>query len=390
MNDRYFDGGPSPAAGPGSDMEIDDVILYNPGEYKLGDIESTRIMGPRIAAIGGGTGLSTLLKGLKDCTENITAIVAVSDDGGGSGILRSEMGILPPGDIRNCILALANAEPLMGRVFNYRFTEGSLAGQSFGNLFLAALDRICGSFDEAVKCMSDVLAITGRVLPVTTADVNLEAEFENGAKVIGESKIFRLKKMQKCRIKRVRLVPEKAEPLPEVIEAIKEADMIVLGPGSLYTSVIPNLLVGGVAEAIATSKAVKVYVCNVMTQEGETEGYTAFDHVKSLFEHSSRRLFDICLANSGPVPQDVARNYDREGACLTKIDRERFEEAKIELIERPMIDEGTNLARHDPRRLAAELMTLHARRNPRPGLSGRYDRLMVDWLRERLQQGRKK
>jgi len=374
---------------PDSDAESllnDDVILYNPGEYKLGDIESARIMGPKIAAIGGGTGLSTLLKGLKECTENITAIVAVSDDGGGSGVLRSEMGILPPGDIRNCILALANAEPLMARVFNYRFTEGSLTGQSFGNLFLAALDRICGSFDEAVKRMSDVLAITGRVLPVTTADVNLEAEFENGTRVVGESKIFRLKKQQKCRIKRVRLVPEKAEPSPEVIDAITEADMIVLGPGSLYTSVIPNLLVSGVGEAIAASKAIKVYVCNVMTQEGETEGYTAFDHVRSLFEHSSDRLFDICLVNSGQVSRNVVMNYDKEGACPTEIDRGKFAEAGIELIEKPLIAEGENLARHNPQRLAAELMAIHAKRNRRPGLSGRYDRMMVDWLCKKLRQ----
>jgi len=384
MKTRLSDAGGRSISAGAEVQPNDDVILYNPGEYKLGDIESARIMGPKIAVIGGGTGLSTLLKGLKDCTENITAIVAVSDDGGGSGVLRTEMGILPPGDIRNCILALANVEPLMSRVFNYRFTEGSLAGQSFGNLFLAALDRICGSFDEAVKRMGDVLAITGRVLPVTTADVNLEAEFENGTRVVGESKIFQMKKQQKCRIKRVRLVPENAGPSPEVIEAINDADMIVLGPGSLYTSVIPNLLVSGVGEAIAASKAVKVYVCNVMTQEGETEGYTAFDHARSLFEHSTDRLFDICLVNSGPVSRNVAMNYDREGACPTEIDREKFEQAGIELIERPLIAEGENLARHDPRRLAAELMTIHAKRNKRTGLSGSYDRMMVDWLWNKL------
>jgi uncharacterized cofD-like protein len=179
-------------------------------------------------------------------------------------------------------------------------------------------------------------------------------------------------------------VPENAEPSPEVIDAIKNADMIVLGPGSLYTSVIPNLLVSGVGEAIAASKAVKVYVCNVMTQEGETEGYTAYDHARSLFEHSTDRLFDICLVNSGTVSRDVAMNYDKEGACPTEIDREKFEQAGIELIEKPLIAEGENLARHNPRRLAAELMTIHAKRNKRPGLSGSYDRLMVDWLWNRL------
>ena len=360
----------------------DDIILYRPGEYKLGDLESARIVGPKVVAIGGGTGLSTLLKGLKECTENITAIVAVSDDGGGSGVLRTEMGILPPGDIRNCIMALANVEPLMSKVFSYRFTEGSLTGQSFGNLFLAALCRICGSFDEAVKRMSDVLAITGRVLPVTTADVNLEAEFENGAKVVGESKIFHVKKQQKSRIRRVRLVPENPEPITEVVEAIGEADMIVLGPGSLYTSIIPNLLVKGVGEAIAKSKAVKVYVCNVMTQEGETEDYTAFDHVKSIFQHSNDMLFDICLANNAPFAEHLVINYDREGAGPTVIDREKFASAGIELIERRLIGEGGMLARHDPRALAAELMAIHARKNPRPGIYGRYDRLLLDWLRE--------
>jgi uncharacterized cofD-like protein len=362
--------------------EPEDIILYRPGDYKLGDVESARIVGPKVVAIGGGTGLSTLLKGLKECTENITAIVAVSDDGGGSGVLRSEMGILPPGDIRNCIMALANVEPLMSQVISYRFTEGSLTGQSFGNLFLAALCRICGSFDEAVKRMSDVLAITGRVLPVTTADVNLEVEFENGIKVIGESKIFHIKKQQKSRIKQVRLIPENSEPIPEVIEAISEADMIVLGPGSLYTSIIPNLLVNGVVETIAKSKAVKVYVCNVMTQEGETEDYTAFDHVKSIFQHSNDMLFDICLVNTGPVAKHLVINYDKEGAGPTVIDRDQFDAIGIELIERHLIGEGEKLARHDPRVLATELMAIHARKNPRPGLYGRYDRLMLDWLRK--------
>ena len=378
MNDLMH-GSMSPESEPN-----DDVILYNPGEYKLGDIESARIIGPKVVVVGGGTGLSTLIKGLKECTENITAVVAVSDDGGGSGILRTDLGMLPPGDIRNCILALSNVEPMMNQILNYRFTEGSLAGQSFGNLFLAALNGICGSFDEAVKRMCDVLAITGRVLPVTTADVNLEAEFANGTKVTGESKIFRLKKQQKCRIKRVRLVPENPEPIPEVLEAIREADMIVLGPGSLYTSVIPNLLVRGVGKAIAASKAVKVYVCNVMTQEGETEGYTAFDHVKSLLDHSEKNLFELCLVNSTPVSKDLAMSYDKEGAGPTIIDRERFSGTGIELIERPLIEKGEKFVRHDSKRLAAELMTLHAKRNRRPGLYGRYDRMMVDWLWGRL------
>ena len=232
----------------------DEVKVYVPGRKEL-----------KIVAIGGGHGLSTMLRGLKRYTKDITAIVTVADDGGGSGMLREDLGILPPGDIRNCILALANTEPTMEQLLDYRFTEGSLAGQSFGNLFLAAMDGISGSFDEAVHRMGEVLAITGRVLPVTNQSVHLEAEFVNGSRVLGESKIFYAKKRNDCRIRQVRLVPEHPKPLPESIEAIAQADLILLGPGSLYTSIIPNLLVDGVAEAIAKSRALKILVMNIMT-----------------------------------------------------------------------------------------------------------------------------
>ena len=226
--------------------------------------------GPRIAAGGGGTGLSTLLRGLKLYTKNLTAIVTVADDGGGSGVLRQDLGMPPPGDIRHCMEALANVEPVMGELLSYRFPKdsGALGGQSFGNLILAALNGISPSFDQAVARMSEVLAITGRVLPVTTADVQLEATFENGASVVGESHIFRCKKEQDCRIRQVRLIPEDSRALPEALSAIAEADMIVLGPGSLYTSIIPNLLVDGIVDAIRRSRALKVYVCNFMTEEG--------------------------------------------------------------------------------------------------------------------------
>ena len=225
--------------------------------------------GPRIAAIGGGTGLSTLLRGLKRYTKNITAIVTVADDGGGSGRLRQDLGMLPPGDIRNCLEALANAEPLMAQLMHYRFPEGELAGQSFGNLFLAALNGIMPSFDRAVESLSQVLAITGRVLPVTNENIQLEAEFENGVRVVGESRIFQCKQEQDCRIRRVNLLPSRPKALPEAVEAIREAEMVVLAPGSLYTSIIPNLLVDGIVEAIRESRALKIYVCNVMTQEGD-------------------------------------------------------------------------------------------------------------------------
>ena len=215
--------------------------------------------GPKITAIGGGTGLSTMLRGLKKYTRNLTAVVTVADDGGGSGVLRRDIGMPPPGDIRHCMEALANVEPIMQRLLTYRFTEGGLAGQSFGNLILAALNGVTGSFEEAVSQMSQVLAITGRVLPVTSADVQLEAVFENGARVVGESKICDVKKQQDCRIHHVELIPAKPKALPAALEAIREADLLLLGPGSLYTSVIPNLLVAGVPEAIRASDALQHY-----------------------------------------------------------------------------------------------------------------------------------
>ena len=223
--------------------------------------------GPKIAAIGGGTGLSTMLRGLKKYTDRLTAIVTVADDGGGSGVLRREMGILPPGDVRQCMQALANTEPVMEQLLGYRFPEGQLKGQSFGNLLLAALNGMAGSFEEAVAMMGQVLAISGRVLPVTNADVQLEAVFENGTRVVGESHIFNAKKQQDCRIHHVSLVPEHPKALPDALRAISEADLILLGPGSLYTSVIPNLLVDGVADTIRASHAQKFYICNIMTQD---------------------------------------------------------------------------------------------------------------------------
>ncbi len=327
--------------------------------------------GPRIAVIGGGHGLSNMLRGLKDYTENLSAIVTVADDGGGSGALRQDLGMPPPGDIRNCLVALANTEPLMKQMMDYRFQEGTLAGQSFGNLFLAALNGISPSFDTAVRRMSEVLAITGRVLPVTTADVQLEAEFENGASVIGESKIFQCKKKEDCRITKVRLLPEHPKALPEALAAIREADMIVLGPGSLYTSIIPNLLVDGIVDAIRESSALKIYVCNVMTQEGETEGYTASDHIAALFQHSVQGLFRLCLVNSSPIPSDAAKRYAEEGAELLRYDAERCAALGVELVSRPIATVQDSYVRHHPDKLAQELILLHAERNVRIA-GGRY------------------
>ena len=324
-----------------------------------------RKQGPRIAVIGGGHGLSNMLRGLKEYTENLSAIVTVADDGGGSGALRQDLGMPPPGDIRNCLVALANTEPLMKELMDYRFQEGTLAGQSFGNLFLAALNGVSPSFDSAVRRMSEVLAITGRVLPVTSADVQLEAAFENGASVTGESRISYCKKKEDCRITRVRLLPEHPKALPEAVAAIAQADMIVLGPGSLYTSIIPNLLVDGIVEAIRRSSALKIYVCNVMTQEGETEGYTAADHIAAIFQHSEPGLFSLCLANSSPIPADAAARYAGEGAEPLRCDTERCAALGVEVVRRPIAVVEDGYVRHQPDDLARELIALHAGRSVR-------------------------
>ena len=338
-------------------------------------IRSARSLGPRIVVIGGGTGLSTMLRGLKTYTENITAIVSVSDDGGGSGVLREDLGMLPPGDIRNCITALANTEPTMMELMNYRFPEGINKGQSFGNLFLAALNGITGSFEEAVTRMNEVLAVTGKVLPVTNANVNLVADFENGASVVGESKIAAKKKQQNCRIHKVRLEPERPKALPHAIDAILSADMIILGPGSLYTSIIPNLLVDGIVQALEQSKAPKIYVLNIMTQDGETEGYTAFDHLHALLQHSAPHLVDACIYNTAPVPDPIQARYKTEDAEPVEMDMQRFREAGVEMYGFPLIAGGSQLARHDPALLAQAVVNVFGRCCVREGIYGAYDML---------------
>ena len=330
----------------------DEVKLYVPGRREL-----------KIVAIGGGHGLSTMLRGLKRYTKDITAIVTVADDGGGSGMLREDLGILPPGDIRNCILALANTEPTMEQLLDYRFTEGSLAGQSFGNLFLAAMDGISGSFDEAVHRMGEVLAITGRVLPVTNQSVHLEAEFVNGSRVLGESKIFYAKKRNDCRIRQVRLVPEHPKPLPESIEAIAQADLILLGPGSLYTSIIPNLLVDGVAEAIAKSRALKILVMNIMTQDGESDGYTGADHVRALLHHGAPGIIDVCIANNAVIGEAILAPYRQEGVEQLRLEREEIEAMGIQVEEYPMAT-GERYIRHDTYALASAIMEVYRRSRP--------------------------
>lgn len=318
--------------------------------------------GPAVVAVGGGNGLSAILRGLKLYTQDLTAIVTVADDGGGSGVLREDLGMPPPGDIRNCMEALANTEPLMQRLMSYRFAEGRLAGQAFGNLLLAALDGISDSFDQAVTRMSEVLAITGRILPVTNSNVQLEATFENGTSVCGESKIFAFKKEQDCRIHHVRLLPENPPALPAALEAIRRAEVILLGPGSLYTSVIPNLLVDGIADAIRESKALKIYICNIMTQDGETEGMSAADHVSALLEHGGAGLINMCLCNSAPVSPGLLERYSAEDAEPMQISRREIELLGVELVTRPLTDERSEFARHSGVKVAEAVMELHRQR----------------------------
>ncbi len=320
--------------------------------------KSILMNGPKLVALGGGTGLSTMLRGLKKYTSNITAVVTVADDGGGSGILRQDLGMLPPGDIRNCILALANTEPILEQLLQYRFKEGRLKGQNFGNLFLAAMDGISSGFEEAVRRMSDVLAVTGRVLPVTLDDVKLCAVLEDGCTICGESQIGKHNTDHSVRIERVYLEPQTVTPLNEVIDAISEADAVILGPGSLYTSIIPNLLVNGICDAIKNSTAVKLYICNVMTQPGETGGYSVFDHIRAMEEHSCKGIVDYCIINKAAIPEDLKERYLEDGAEQVRIDRDVVNEAGIKLLERDFVNIKNGYIRHEPDKLAGTVIDL--------------------------------
>ncbi len=315
------------------------------------------VKGPKIVAVGGGTGLSTMLRGLKQYTSNLTALVTVADDGGGSGVLREDLGMLPPGDIRNCILALADTEPIMQKLLQYRFQDGMLKGQSFGNLFLAAMDGISDSFEEAVKKMSDVLAVTGKVLPITLEDVRLCADIENGETILGEYNIGH-REGSKARINRVFLNQSSVKPLKEAIDAIMEADIVVLGPGSLYTSIIPNLLVDGVCDALQKTKGIIVYVCNVMTQPCETEGYTLSDHIRAIEKHSRKGIIDFCVVNTAPIPDDLSDRYKKDGAELVRVDSDVVEKMGIEIITGDFKAINNNYVRHDSNKLAKKIIEL--------------------------------
>jgi len=303
--------------------------------------------GYKIVAIGGGTGLSTLLRGLKRRTTNLTAVVTVSDDGGSSGRLQKELGVLPPGDVRNCLVALADDEALVTDLFRYRFEEGEgLTGHSFGNLFLAAMSGITGNFDAAIKESSRVLNIVGRVLPSTLSVVRLCAELDDGTIVEGESNI----PLARRKIRRVFFEPENAEPLDEVIEAIRDADAIVLGPGSLFTSILPNFLIDRITSEVAHSNAVKVYVCNVMTQPGETDHMSAADHVEALFRNAGARVCDFVIVNDEP-PHKLLGTYAEERQEPVLPDVARIEELGLVAVRDQMISEDVTV-RHDPGKLA--------------------------------------
>lgn len=273
---------------------------------------------PRIVVMGGGTGLSVMLRGLKEKPLDITAIVTVADDGGSSGILRNELHMPPPGDIRNVLTALADVEPLLSNMLSYRFSNGSgLAGHSLGNLILAAITDISGDFVTAVRELSRVFAVRGRVLPAADQAVVLHAEMEDGTIITGESKIPEAR----GKIKRIFLEPEEVEPLPEACEAIREADAILIGPGSLYTSIIPNLLVPKLTESILANKnAIKIFVCNVMTQPGETDNYTVSDHLQAIYDHVGHHLFDYVIVNDGEIPTQVQDFYAEQGAKPVEVD----------------------------------------------------------------------
>ena len=319
---------------------------------------------PHIVAIGGGTGLSTMLRGLKHVSPNITAVVSMADNGGGSGVLRQELGMPPPGDVRNCLQALANTEPTMAALLAHRFHDGNLRGQSFGNLFLAALNEMSGSFDEAVARMSEVLAITGRVLPVTNERVDLVADFDDGATIVGECEIAEYKAGVERRIRRIYLSPERPPAVKGCLEAIERAELILLGPGSLYTSVLPNLVVDGISEAIHASRAAKVYIMNLMTQEGETTGYTAADHIRALFDHGGEGLFDHCLINDRPVPPAELELYRREGSAPISVDVTELARMGVRADFAPVADYSRGLVRHDSMALARAVMDLYHRISP--------------------------
>lgn len=324
-------------------------------------IDHSTYRDPKVVVLGGGTGQSIFLRGLKNQTENITAVVTVADNGGGSGVLREDLGMLPPGDIRNCLMALANIEPTMNEIMQYRFTEGALKGQSFGNLFIAAMTGLYDNFENAVYKMSEIFAITGKVYPVTLEDINLVAELENGETVVGESEIPKVVRKKNTKIKRIKLDKKDVKPVEDVVKSIKDADIIVMGPGSLFTSIIPNLLVKEVRDALITARAPKVYVCNIMSQPGETGGFSIIDHVKMLNLHIGCNIIDYIISNNEELPAGVFERYSKDGAELLIMDkkqRQKLEDANISVIEQQLIEIKKGYIRHDAEEVSKTVVNI--------------------------------
>jgi len=310
--------------------------------------------GPTLVAIGGGTGLSTILGGLKKYSSNLTAIVTVSDDGGSSGRLRKDLQILPPGDIRNCLISLANQDELLSQLLQYRFTKGeALSGHSFGNLLLAALTDIRGGFLEAVKSASEVLAISGEVLPSTCKNVALKATLKDGTTITGETNISKTK----VSIKTIELIPQSPLPAEKVIEKIQNADAIILGPGSLYTSIIPNLLVQGICKAINNSTSPVIYIANMMTQPGETDNFTLENHVEALLSTTSLKRLDYILANNSEIETDRIKQYEEHGSLKIEPLQKLSHLCKTTVINAPLLCKK-GLIRHSPEKTAEEIIKL--------------------------------
>lgn len=333
-------------------------VVSPEAQGKLADVVFQRrylSQGQRIVVIGGGTGLSTMLRGLKQYSSNLVAVVTVTDDGGSSGRLQREMGMLPPGDIRNCLVALADAEPLMTELFQYRFEETvqGFDGHSFGNLLIAAMTRITGDFEQAVKETSNILAIRGRVLPSTLDEVQIQAELADGTLALGETNIVKAPQA----IKHIMLQPSNVQPLEETLRSIELADCIVMGPGSVFTSVVPNLLVHGIPEAIRASDAAKIYVCNVMTQPGETDGFTAADHVNAVVKHTEQKVFQYVLVNQERPSEQLLEKYGRQGQFFVEPDASRIREMGYRPITGDFISQ-TDVVRHDPDKLAEAILKI--------------------------------
>jgi len=299
---------------------------------------------------------------MKHYTANLAAVVTVADDGGSSGILRSEFGILPPGDIRNCLVALADTEPLMEKLFQYRFAQGSgLSGHPFGNLFILAMTETTGNFYDAVRASSQVLAIRGQVMPSTLDHVILKAQLANGQIVAGESIIGKAASpIRRVFLERVEVEEHGGpiHPLDDALKAIEQAEVIVLGPGSLYTSILPNLLVPGVADAIRRSKAFKIYVCNIMTEPGETDGYSVSQHIKALIDHAGYGIINTCLVNNAPIPEPTLQKYRARNAAPVVIDVKESQRLGVDLVQVNLLSEGQDYVRHDPERLAWHIARL--------------------------------